>query len=285
MVGPAYQVLLAQLKALRLKREGLALGLWGEAGIGKSHTVRELLREVPCRSLSFHATTPMSELARALPAPPKLPAWAEGLLRRLERGEHLENEKTATALSAVLGGLAPVILHLEDLHEASPERLELVGKLAAMIRRSKGAALLVTSREAPPEPFAAFRLEPLDTESVRRLLEGETGAPLPPEALEWIYTRAAGNPLFTLEFFRHLARRGFLWNDGKKWRWRSPPQHPCTAHRGGAHRAAHRGCRGGPRDRVGHLGQGHPAPRCRGRLVGRGGRAQPGRARGGQAGT
>lgn len=49
-VGPIYQVLLAQLKALKLKREGLALGLWGEPGIGKSHTVRELLRGVPYRS-------------------------------------------------------------------------------------------------------------------------------------------------------------------------------------------------------------------------------------------
>ncbi|MER3480901.1 MAG: hypothetical protein C4327_10590 [Meiothermus sp.] len=221
-VGPAHQVLLAQLKALRLKREGLALGLWGEAGIGKSYTVRELLREVPLRSLSFHADAPMAELARALPAPSKLPAWAEGLLRRLERGDHLENERVASALSAVLGGLAPYILHLEDLHEASPERLELVERLATMIRRSKGAALIVTSRVEPPQPLAAFRLEPLDLERIRRLLEGETGAPLPPEALEWIHTRAAGNPLFTLEFFRHLARRGFLWNDGKKWRWRSP---------------------------------------------------------------
>ena len=99
-----------------------------------------------------------AELERGLevgPCQARIAQGGLGLLRRLERGEHLENEKTATALSAVLGGLAPVILHLEDLHEASPERLELVGKLAAMIRRSKGAALLVTSREAPPEPFAA----------------------------------------------------------------------------------------------------------------------------------
>lgn len=223
VMRPVHTKLIGQLKALLLKREGLALGLWGEPGIGKSYTVRELLREAPCRSLSFHATTPLSELALALPPSPKLPAWAESLLRRLERGEHLESEKAASALSALLGGLAPVILHLEDLHEASPERLELVGRLAAMVRRSKGAALLVTSRVAPPEPFAAFRLEPLDPAGVRRLLEGETGAPLPAEALEWIYTRAAGNPLFTLEFFRHLARRGFLWNDGKKWHWRPPP--------------------------------------------------------------
>jgi tetratricopeptide (TPR) repeat protein len=220
---PVYATLIDQLKPLPLKREGLALGLWGEPGIGKSYTVTELLRETPYRTLSLHVTVPLSELTRALPSPAKPPAWAESLLRRLERGEHVENEKAASALSALLGGLAPVILHLEDLHEASPERLDLVGRLAAMVKRTKGVALLVTSRVVPPEPFAVFRLEPLDAAGVYRLLEGEAGASLPAEALDWIYTQAAGNPLFTLEFFRHLARRGFLWNDGRKWRWRPPP--------------------------------------------------------------
>ena len=223
VMRPIHTKLIGLLKNLRLKREGLALGLWGELGIGKSHTARVLLREAPCRSFSFHATAALSQVIQALPFAAKPPAWAEGLLRCLERGEHIEGEKTAPALGAILGGLAPVILHLEDLHEASSERLELVGKLAAMVRRCKGVALLVTSRVAPPEPFMAFRLEPLDAAGVRRLLEGQTGAPLPAEALEWIYNRAAGNPLFTLEFFRHLARRGFLWNDGKMWRWRPPP--------------------------------------------------------------
>lgn len=219
---PVYATLIGQLKNLPLKREGLALGLWGEPGIGKSYTVNELLQQTPCRSRSLHATAPLSEVIRALPSAAKLPAWAESLLRRLEQGEHVENEKSASALGALLGELAPVILHLEDLHEASPERLDWVGKLATMVKRTRGVALLVTSRVMPLAPFVAFRLEPLDAAGVRRLLEGEAGASLPPEALDWIYAQAAGNPLFTLEFFRHLARRGFLWNDGKRWRWRPP---------------------------------------------------------------
>jgi hypothetical protein len=45
---------------------------------------------------------------------------------------------------------------------------------------------------------------------------------LPREALEWIYGAALGNPLFSLEFFRFLARQGTLWNDGHRWRWRTP---------------------------------------------------------------
>ncbi|MCS7069273.1 MAG: tetratricopeptide repeat protein [Meiothermus sp.] len=205
-----------------LKRAGLALALWGEPGIGKSHTARELLQETPCRSVSLHATVLLPDLARALSRPARLPMWAQTLLERMQRGEHVESGKAASALSAVLAASAPVILHLEDLHEAGPERLEFVEKLAGMASHTKGTALLVTSRVRPPEPFTAFRMEPLDAESIRRLLEAEAGATLPPEALGWIHTQAAGNPLFTLEFFRHLARRGFLWNDGRQWRWRAP---------------------------------------------------------------
>ncbi|PZA05774.1 MULTISPECIES: tetratricopeptide repeat protein [unclassified Meiothermus] len=221
---PIYPTLVGQLKALPLKREGLALGLWGEPGIGKSHTAKELLQQTPCRSRSLHATAPLSEVIRALPSAAKLPAWAESLLRHLEQGEHVENEKSASALSVLLMGLAPIVLHLEDLHEASPERLDWVGRLAAMVKRTQGVALLVTSRVTPPAPFTPFRLEPLDAAGVHRLLTGEIGAPLPEEAISWLYARAAGNPLFTLEYFRHLARRGFLWNDGRQWRWRAPPE-------------------------------------------------------------
>ncbi|MCL6525583.1 MAG: hypothetical protein K6T57_01755 [Thermaceae bacterium] len=225
MIGslPQTAQMQAQLKTLLLKREGLALALWGEPGIGKSHTARALLRETPCRSFSFHASVPLFELARALPTPAKLPAWAESFLARLKQGERLENEKAASALSALLGGLTPVILCLEDLHEASSEQLAGVVQLATMTRRTKGVALLVTSRIPPPEPFEALRLEPLDSGASRALLEGAVSASLPPAAAEWIYVQAQGNPLFTLEYLRHLARMGFLWNDGQCWRWRSPP--------------------------------------------------------------
>lgn len=57
-----------------LKREGLALGLWGEPGIGKSYTLNEPLQQTPCRSRTLHATAPLSEVIRALPSAAKLPA-------------------------------------------------------------------------------------------------------------------------------------------------------------------------------------------------------------------
>jgi hypothetical protein len=209
-------------KGLVVKRPGFAIALWGEAGIGKTFAVKQFLREALCKNLSLHATVSLSSFANALPKPKKLPAWAESMLEKLERNEHLSTEQSTRVLGVVLSENAPFILHLEDIHEASLERLEWITALARVILGLKGVALIVTSRTEPPEPFEAIRLEVLDFEAVKNLLELEAKASLPTGVIEWIHGKAAGNPLFTLEFFRSLARQGFVWNDGKQWRWHKP---------------------------------------------------------------
>lgn len=227
-VAPAgFSGWLSRLRPVAAKRVGLALGLWGEAGIGKTWTAQRLLSEAACKGFSFHATAPPAELAglaSALPKPDKLPLWAQRVLERLARDDFAEASQVADALGALLAALAPVIVHLEDLHEADPERLELIAALAQRAGRIRGVALLATSRMQPPQPFEAVRLEPLDPEASRALLENEVGASLPEEATRWIYSRAKGNPLFTLEYLRYLARQGFLWNDRTRWHWRTPAQ-------------------------------------------------------------
>ena len=65
---------------------------------------------------------------------------------------------------------------------------------------------------------------PLSEGASRALLERTLGAEPPPEAARWIYGRAAGNPLYTLEYLRYLTRQGLLWSDGKHWHWRVPPR-------------------------------------------------------------
>ncbi len=212
-----------RLKGVVLKRVGLALALWGEPGVGKSHTVRQLLRETSCRSFSFPALVPPGALVRGIPQPDRLPAWAEPLLFKLQKGEALDSKRTAEALGAQLSALAPVVLHLEDIHEASLEGLEWIQALATTALRTRGVALLVTSRNTPPEPFEAHRVAPLSPEASQALLEAEMGSHLPEGALAWIYEHAQGNPLFSLEYLRYLARLGFLWSDGRQWHWR-PPQ-------------------------------------------------------------
>ncbi|RIH88435.1 tetratricopeptide repeat protein [Calidithermus roseus] len=228
LVTPAgFSGWLGRLRPVAAKRVGLALGLWGEAGVGKSWTARRLLGETACKGFSLHATAPLAELAglaSALSKPGRLPLWAQRVLERLTRGEFAEASQVADALGALLAALAPVIVHLEDLHEAEAQRLELVGMLAQRAGRTRGVALLVTSRMQPPQPFEAVRLEPLEPEASRALLENEVGASLPEEATRWIYARARGNPLFTLEYLRYLARQGFLWNDRTRWHWRTPTQ-------------------------------------------------------------
>lgn len=211
-----------RLKGLIIKRPGMVFGLWGEAGIGKTHCATQLLRESQCKNISLHATTALSNLARALPKPKTLPIWTTRILEKLELGEALSIEQTTSTFGAVLSGIAPFVLHLEDVHEASLERLEWIVAMAKVVTRLKGVALVVTSRTHPPEPFEAIRLEKLDFEAVKTLLETEARSILPLEALEWIHGKAAGNPLFTLEFFRFLTRQGFVWTDGQKWRWRTP---------------------------------------------------------------
>jgi DNA-binding SARP family transcriptional activator len=211
-----------QISVVLSRRVSQAVGLWGEPGIGKTHAVQHILREIPCQSLSLHATTPEAVIAQALPRPKKMPAWAETQLERIGRGEHHEARVLVDTLAATLAGLAPFVLHFEDLHEASPQRLELIVALARAMTHTKGVGLLVTSRSEPPEPFRNHRLEPISQPETKALLEREVGADLPSEGLEWIQARTMGNPLFALEFARYLTRQGFLWSDGKRWNWRTP---------------------------------------------------------------
>lgn len=211
-----------RLNGLIVRSQGLAAGLWGPPGIGKTHTVKHLLRQTPCRNLSLHVTAVAPELVLKVPRPTKLSIWAERTLDRVHRGDHVEPSSLLDTLGAMLGGLAPFILHLEDVHEASPEQLEFVQALAQMVGRLKGVGLIVTSREPPPEGFEVLRLGPLTADEAARMLETEAGASLPAEALSWVFSRTMGNPLFALEFFRFLSRQGFLWNDTQRWRWREP---------------------------------------------------------------
>ena len=220
------EIITRRFAGLLVKRPGAAVGLWGPPGIGKTHTAQQIVRATPCGNLSLHATTSLAELVRKLPPAPKLPAWAKAGLDRLQAGEHLDAQSAANAVGSLLGQLAPFILYLEDVHETAPEQQEFITALAQAVTRERGVGLIVTSRAEPHAPFEAVRLEPLSVERSAQMLEVEVGSSLPAEAVTWIHARAAGNPLFTLEFFRLLARQGFIWNDTRTWRWRTPERNP-----------------------------------------------------------
>lgn len=210
------------LDPVLLKRSGLALALWGEPGIGKSHTAKRLLREAPCRSFSVHAATPLPVLVKLVPKPSTLQGWARATLTRLEDGAPVETPRALEAIMGALARAAPFLLHVEDLHEANDERLELLVGLARMARRARGVGLLVTSRTDPGEPFERHRLAPLSHQETSLLLQQVLGSELPEGATKWIGERAGGNPLFALEYLRYFGRQGHLWNDGSRWHWRRP---------------------------------------------------------------
>ena len=216
------QRLAQRLAGLAARRSGLVVGLWGEAGIGKTHTSSALLRSTLCPSLSVHATQASEGIIGAVPRPKKPPVWLERSLERSRCGEPLEPGVFVQTLAGLLSANAPVILHVEDLHEAAPERLEVWKQLASAVTRTRGVGVIATSRTQPPDGFESVRLEPLRRVASDALLEAEAGTALPVEACSWIFEHARGNPLFTLEFFRFLARHGFVWNDGQRWRWRTP---------------------------------------------------------------
>jgi hypothetical protein len=126
-----------RLRPVLSKRAGVALGLWGEAGIGKSFAIQQLLGQIQCQGFSLHSTASVTQWVTTLPASNRLEMWAETILNRLSKGEHLPPESAADALGALLGKLAPVVLHLEDLHEANPERQQLILHVRCPLPRTR----------------------------------------------------------------------------------------------------------------------------------------------------
>jgi tetratricopeptide (TPR) repeat protein len=206
------------------KLSGAAIGIWGEPGIGKTHALQTALRGLPCRYVIVQANTPDRNLIQVMPDTNNLPTWAERTLEQVRAGKPVEAGPLAEALGALISRLSPFVLAPEDLHEATLQRQKLWKRLAEIVARTRGCGLAVTSRTPPPEPFSGLHLGSLPDATITSLLETEAGAPLPAEATAWIGVQVRGNPLFALEYFRHLTRLGFLWSDGRRWRWRLPEQ-------------------------------------------------------------
>jgi tetratricopeptide (TPR) repeat protein len=214
-------VLARRFAAVLDKRAGLALAVTGEAGIGKSFSVSQALTETSVQHLQLHAGSNLETWLKSIPKAKKLAGWALSILEKTA-AELPSSDALVNALVANMTLLAPFVLYLEDVHEAKPERLALIEKLGTAVSSIKGAALVVTSRRVVPAGFSGFQLKPLEPDQSRALLEQACGAVLPSESLDYIFLRAQGNPLFTLEFLKYLTRQGFLWFDGRFWHWRAP---------------------------------------------------------------
>jgi DNA-binding SARP family transcriptional activator len=212
----------SRLRQVISKRGGFAVCLWGGPGIGKSFRVESLLRSLPYVALKVTAGNAMLALIQALPpAVATLPVWAERRLEDARAGKLLDAVQVAEAVSAQLETLKPVVVVVEDLHRASADVVSFLEALRQNTVRSRGVALLTTSR-LPQSGFESLQLSVLAPKEIRGMLESGAGATMPEAAHDWIWQRSQGNPLFALEYFAFLSRQGFLWNDARRWRWREP---------------------------------------------------------------
>jgi hypothetical protein len=105
-----------RLSGIAARRTGFTLGLKASAGMGKTFTVLEVLKGASCRTVSVRAIAPVSNLIQALPRPKRPAVWVE---RELE-----QPEPSPEAIMALLLGLAPLMIHLEDLHKTTTAQLE-----------------------------------------------------------------------------------------------------------------------------------------------------------------
>ena len=211
-----------RLVAVASKRASLAVAVRGEAGIGKTHRVQTLLQGLGCRNAVVMARRGAAGWVAELPSAERAPDWAKRALERTP-GQGMDAKAVADALGAVLVALAPFVLVIEDIGDANPETIAVIGHLARTINRSRGVALIATGvRIDGALGLETINLRGLDQQALQAVLEAEAGGALPDDAVSWIGARSGGNPLFALEYLRFLRRSGQLWSDARRWRWREP---------------------------------------------------------------
>ena len=219
---PFVQELLRRVRPVASRRLGVALALVGTAGSGKTWSARELVRRAPCASLEVRGARVAVELARGL-ARLGGPPWAMSTLERAVAGEPVGPEPLSEAIAGVLAAATPILVLVDDAHEADPGGAELLERLARRIHRMPGVALVLTSRGEAPAAATKVDVPPLDEAETRNVVTALLEAEPPEQAVSWTHRHAHGNPLFTIEYVRLLAQAGYLWNDLERWRWRPAP--------------------------------------------------------------
>ncbi len=215
-----------------LARQGGALALEAEPGVGKSRLAREALtrhggrvveigfsavrypgeREAPA-DLFRRLAGGEGEARRILGAgAEEHAAGLAGLARAAGGGAGPEELDPAAgrqnrwlALAALLAASGPLTLLVEDAHWADETAREF---LAFLVRDLEGApvTILLTARPGTPLPAGVERMElqPLGAAAAARLLE-RLGAGLEGGLRHDVLRRAAGNPLFLEELARTVG--------------------------------------------------------------------------------
>lgn len=230
--------------------------LEGEAGLGKSHALRIFANQIGkglvFTTQSSHWLASVLRLCQTNLELERNPAFLEAARRitpdlkwaQVAQAPNLNDQNNlwnaiAHALERLAKRLGGLTLLLEDAHDASADDL---GSLRALYRRALlGQApiqFIITSRPSQPDVLEGFVqdaaianapeptrvvLSKLEASGVDELLQEHLHSKFLPENLSaWLYARAEGHPLHTLELLRFLQDGGSLRRAGVIWVFRVP---------------------------------------------------------------
>ena len=216
---------------------GGVLVLRGDAGIGKTRLIQEIIGDARARGMTVRVseageldqTRPFGAICDALGVSPRSPATALAELARRIEGHgawsgHLEDVPVEVhhiieALIGVFESLcttAELLLVIDNLHWADNSSLAMLRRLIRLSRRYP-ALILASARPTDKQAVVALveavrqgggtvlDLGPLDTESVLSLAGQLAGGPPGPHLADQV-ARASGNPLFVVELLTRLVQ-------------------------------------------------------------------------------
>jgi class 3 adenylate cyclase/tetratricopeptide (TPR) repeat protein len=179
----------------------------GEAGVGKSRLVGELLASLDVRAVHGRCLPygegitywPVVEVLKQLDALPSDPAAAASIRSVLRETEQVTSaEEIAWAFRKLLEEQAPLVVLVDDIQWGEETLLDLIEGVALL---SSGAPLLILCVARPellerrPTWPVSVRLGPLPEEAVEQLISDQVA----PGLRERIAAAAGGNPLFVTE--------------------------------------------------------------------------------------
>jgi class 3 adenylate cyclase len=126
----------------------------------------------------------------------------------------------------------PLVLALDDIHQADPSSIELIIKLVSLTaeaplllccasrpeREAPGWKLVTAMREMLGAGLTEFQLRALTEDESRRLVSELLKVEvLPDDIREIVFEKTEGNPLFVEEIIRMLVDRNFLVKQDGRW--------------------------------------------------------------------
>jgi hypothetical protein len=228
------------LAAARAGR-GELLMITGEPGIGKTRLAEEAARRADgfeviwtwCPAAAGAAALrPWSRVlrilagghaavARLIADSPFLTALANPARAGGDRDPEGARTQLSLDLAEVIAAAAaqrPVLVVIDDAHQADASSLRLLADLAPALR-TMPAVLLVTARDGDQDWHGrldlrgallrsglVISLPPFEAGDVAAVLAGLTGGPAAPDLVRVIAERSAGNPFLVTELARQLAR-------------------------------------------------------------------------------